>query len=148
MQIIDIVQIGILNIIDQGIDISRNRNIDHEHRAVFPLVLDLLLVDETNPRGIAFQLSEIVEHVGHLPKASKDAVRTPEQRLALEMLTQVRLADIEVLRKLDENGERALLREMLDQLIKGLPELSDVISRRYFSLTEEQPQRVHTRLTP
>lgn len=114
---------------------------------VFPLVLDLLLVDETNPRGIAFQLAAITEHVTELPKASQDAVRTPEQRLALEMLTQVRLADFDALRQLDEGGERAALRKVLDQLIVGLPDLSDIISRRYFSLTEEQPQRVHTRLT-
>jgi uncharacterized circularly permuted ATP-grasp superfamily protein/uncharacterized alpha-E superfamily protein len=115
---------------------------------VFPLVLDLLLVDETNPRGIAFQLSKIVDHLGDLPKASQDAVRTPEQRLALEMLTQVRLADIDALRMPDATGARGKLRRMLDQLIQGLPELSDIISRRYFSLTEEQPQRVHTRLSP
>lgn len=114
----------------------------------FPLVLDLLLVDETNPRGIAFQLVEIQEHIAELPKASQDAVRTPEQRLSLDLLTQVRLADIDVLRHLDENRERSELRIALDDLIVGLPRLSDIISRRYFSLTEEQPQRVHTRLAP
>jgi len=114
----------------------------------FPLVLDLLLVDETNPRGIAFQLVEIQDHIVELPKASQDAVRTPEQRLALDLLTQVRLADIDVLRHLDENRERSELRIALDDLIVGLPRLSDIISRRYFSLTEEQPQRVHTRLAP
>jgi uncharacterized circularly permuted ATP-grasp superfamily protein/uncharacterized alpha-E superfamily protein len=115
---------------------------------VFPLVLDLLLIDETNPRSIAFQLAAIEGHLTDLPKASQDAVRTPEQRLALDMLTRVRLASIDELRPLDENGERRALRAILDKLINGLPELSDVISRRYFSLTEEQPQRVHTRLTP
>lgn len=114
---------------------------------IFSPVLDLLLVDETNPRGIAFQLATLVEHVGQLPKASQDAVRTPEQRLALEMLTEVRLADMEALRKFDGKGERDELRALLDRLIEGLPELSDVISRRYFTLTEEQPQRVHMRLT-
>jgi len=115
---------------------------------VFPLVLDLLLVDETNPRSIAFQLAVIDQHLTELPKSSQDAVRTPEQRLALEMLTHVRLADMEELRMTDSAGERSTLQALLDELIGGLPGLSDVISRRYFSLTEEQPQRVHTRLTP
>ena len=73
---------------------------------------------------------------------------TPEQRMALDLLTQVRLADIEALRQVGENGERAALKVALDKLIAGLPQLSDIISRRYFSLTEEQPQRVHTRLAP
>ncbi len=114
----------------------------------FPLVLDLLLVDETNPRGIAFQLVELHEHISNLPMASRDAVRTPEQRLTLDLLTQVRLADIEAMRVVDLNGERTALGTALDRLITGLPELNDIISRRYFSLTEEQPQRVHTRLAP
>jgi len=114
----------------------------------FPLVLDLLLVDETNPRGIAFQLVELLEHIANLPLASQDAVRTPEQRMALDLLTQVRLADIERMRVVDQNGERTVLANALGNLITGLPQLSDIISRRYFSLTEEQPQRVHTRLTP
>lgn len=114
----------------------------------FPLVLDLLLVDETNPRGISFQLVELLDHITNLPKASQDAVRTPEQRLALDLLTQVRLADIDAMRLLDGSGKRQALQAVLDRLIAGLPQLSDIISRRYFSLTEEQPQRVHTRLTP
>lgn len=114
----------------------------------FPLVLDLLLVDETNPRGVAFQLVQISDHMAELPKASQDAVRTPEQRLALDLLTQVRLADIEALRIVGSDGTRGALKAALDRLITGLPQLSDIISRRYFSLTEEQPQRVHTRLAP
>ena len=114
----------------------------------FPLVLDLLFVDETNPRGIAFQLVKLLDHITNLPKASQDAVRTPEQRLALDLLTQVRLADIDAMRVVDANGERSALKQALDRLIVGLPQLSDIISRRYFSLTEEQPQRVHTRLAP
>lgn len=114
----------------------------------FPLVLDLLFVDETNPRGIAFQLVELLDHITNLPKASQDAVRTPEQRLALDLLTQVRLTDIDAMRIVDADGERQALKQALDRLIVGLPQLSDIISRRYFSLTEEQPQRVHTRLTP
>ncbi len=112
----------------------------------FPLVLDLLLVDETNPRGIAFQLVEISNHIADLPKASLDAIRTPEQRLALELLTQVRLADMDSLRLADPRGQRVNLTNALGRLVTGLPELSDIISRRYFSLTEEQPHRVHTRL--
>ncbi len=114
----------------------------------FPLALDLLLIEETNPRGIAFQMVELAEHISKLPKASQDAVRTNEQRLALELLTEVQLADADAMRVVDENGERPVLKAALDSLINGLPRLSDVISRRYFSLTEEQPQRVHTRLAP
>lgn len=114
----------------------------------FPLVLDLLLIDEQNPRSLAYQLSAVSDHMTLMPQASTDAVRTPEQRLALDTLTQVRLADIERLRLADSNGVRTELAALLTDLLTKLPELSDTISRRYFSLTEDQPQRVHTRLLP
>ena len=114
----------------------------------FPLVLDLLLIDEQNPRSLAYQLRAVSEHMTRMPQASTDAVRTPEQRLALDTLTQVRLADIEQLRNTDPSGQRSELAALLDDLLAKLPELSDTISRRYFSLTEDQPQRVHTRLLP
>ena len=114
----------------------------------FPLVLDLLLLDETNPRSLAYQLVAISEHMTGMPQASMDAVRTPEQRLALHALTQVRLADIDTLRLSGPDGLRSDLANLLDGLLAMLPELSDTISRRYFSLTEEQPHRVHTRLVP
>ena len=114
----------------------------------FPLVLDLLLIDEQNPRSLAYQLRAVSEHMTRMPQASMDAVRTPEQRLALDTLTQVRLADIETLRRSDDSGLRTELAALLDDLLAKLPELSDTISRRYFSLTEDQPQRVHTRLLP
>ena len=112
----------------------------------FPLVLDLLMVDETNPRSLAFQLVELSDQIAGLPKASLDAVRTPEQRLALELLTHVRLTDLDKLREADEAGHRTALVAFLDHIIERLPQLSDTLSRRYFSLTEEQPRRVHTRL--
>ena len=114
----------------------------------FPLVLDLLMLDETNPRSVAYQLVRIADHLNEMPKASQDAVRTPEQRNALELLTMVRLSDLEALRVSDDTGSRAKLNETIEAVVKGLPELSDIISRRYFSLTAEQPHRVHTRLVP
>ena len=33
-----------------------------------PAVIDLLLLDETNPRSIAFQIAALHEHVNYLPK--------------------------------------------------------------------------------
>src|SRR5262249_14621736 len=38
---------------------------------VLPLVLDLLLVDETNPRGVAFQLAALVRHIDTLPHSGQ-----------------------------------------------------------------------------
>lgn len=66
------------------------------YRTVFQLapVLDLLLVDEDNPKSLAFQCSRIAAHVEHLPRPNDRRYATAEERMALEMLTRVRLLDL------------------------------------------------------
>ncbi len=106
------------------------------------LVLDLLVIDERNPRGLAYQLALISEHISRLPKSSDDAVRAPDQRLALDLLTKVRLADVEEMAAVDPAGNRPVLSALLTELNRELPHLSELISRQYFSLADEQPQRL------
>jgi len=110
------------------------------------LVLDLLLIDETNPRSIAFQLDQIAQHLDALPLAAKDAVREDDQRQILMMLTAVRLADVNDLSETDDEGERSDLAALFEALVTGLPELSEIVTRRYLSLTEDIPRRLYTRL--
>ena len=45
------------------------------------LVLDLLLLDEANPRSAAFQLARLREHVEELPDSSGDARRSARWRV-------------------------------------------------------------------
>ncbi len=105
-------------------------------------VLDLLLIDETNPRSLAFQLSTLAEQIDALPKSSDDAVRSPDQRQALQLLTQTRLVDLDALVKRDASGGRPELQRLLSTLKKELPQLSETLSRHYFSLADDQPQRL------
>lgn len=109
-------------------------------------VLDLLMVDETNPRSLAFQLSALNEHVAGLPKSSDDAVRATDHRLSLELLSRVQLSDINELVKVGVNSERSELKTLLSSLIVELPQLSETISRQYFSLADEQPQRLRSQM--
>ncbi|MGO8953892.1 MAG: circularly permuted type 2 ATP-grasp protein [Rhodomicrobium sp.] len=112
---------------------------------VLSLILDLLMVDESNPRGIGFQLSTISEHLAALPQASQHSPHTEEQRLILDLLTRVRLAKVSDLARPDAAGTRTGLQELLNHLIAGLPKLSEAITRRYFNLTEDELRRVYTR---
>ncbi len=109
-------------------------------------VLDLLVIDETNPRSIAYQLAKVSDFIGELPKSSDDAVRAPDQRLALGILTKVRLADVKELSEATEDGQRIALQQLFSQVIAELPQLSELVSRHYFSLADEQPQRLHINL--
>jgi uncharacterized circularly permuted ATP-grasp superfamily protein/uncharacterized alpha-E superfamily protein len=112
---------------------------------ILSLVLDLLMVDESNPRGIGFQLRAIDEHLHALPQASPHAPHNEEQRLILDLLTRVRLAKVTSLEHANAEGKRHELQKLLSRLISGLPKLSEAITRRYFNLTEDELRRVYTR---
>lgn len=108
------------------------------------LVLDLLICDESNPRALGYQLSEISNHINALPKSSPDQAGTEEQRVILDVITKIRLANPADLAQLDNENGRSNLKFLLDDQLAALTSLSELISRRYFSLTDEQPIRVHT----
>ena len=96
-------------------------------------VLDLLLLDETNPRSLAFQLVEIDGHFAHLPNEGPH--RSGEQRLVLKLLTELRLADVPSLLRAGTEGDSAL-EGLLDRTAKALPELSEIIARNHFAHAE------------
>ena len=96
-------------------------------------VLDLLLLDESNPRSLAFQVAALTDDVDHLPHEGKRTGRSPEQRLMLSLLTALRLADVEHLARVEAAGKRTSLDELLGRLTGSLPSLSDVITQAYLS---------------
>jgi uncharacterized alpha-E superfamily protein len=96
-------------------------------------VLDLLLADETNPRSLAFQLAALADDVEHLPRDANHPGRSPEQRLMLSSLTALRLADIDQLARVDAEGHRPELRELLGRLATALPALSDALTQTFLS---------------
>lgn len=111
---------------------------------MLPLVLDLLLIDESNPRSLAFQLAAIERQLESLPRASEAIALPDERRRALQLATAVRLADVRYLAE----GDKSELAQLMDLMVRDLPELSNAIARRYFSLLEAKPQRLRTRLGP
>jgi uncharacterized circularly permuted ATP-grasp superfamily protein/uncharacterized alpha-E superfamily protein len=115
---------------------------------VLPLVLDLLLADEMNPRSLVFQLAAISEHFGHLPQDPREPPQTAERKLILDLLTRVRLADVLELSKAPQNGEREAFEALFALLVAELPRLSAAITRRYFNLTEDEITRIHPRPGP
>jgi uncharacterized alpha-E superfamily protein len=112
---------------------------------MLPLVLDLLLLDETNPRSLAYQLSSISQHLSGMPQSKQGVSLTDERRLILSMLTSIRLADVEAFAK---DSSRMELQTAVRNQLRLLPQLTTAIERHYFNLLEEQPHRVHTRLEP
>lgn len=103
---------------------------------MLPPVIDLLLLDETNPRSVGFQVAAVFDHVDQLPRDPDEDVRSAQQRLVLSLLTEVRLAEVAQLCDEDSEGRRGALETLLDTVGARLPHLSELITRDYFSHTE------------
>jgi uncharacterized circularly permuted ATP-grasp superfamily protein/uncharacterized alpha-E superfamily protein len=99
-------------------------------------VLDLLLIDDTNPRSVLYQLVALAEHVEHLPHDHARPSLSPAQRLALMALNSLRLAEIDVLCEASADGHRAHLETLLTRLRTDLPALSDAMTHHYLSHAE------------
>lgn len=100
------------------------------HLQIAPL-LDLLLTDETNPRSVLFQITAIVDHVANLPRKKATAIRSMEERIALALQHYLQMADVYLLSKVDDQGERGQLSQLLCQLSSQLPRLAEVIAHKY-----------------
>jgi uncharacterized alpha-E superfamily protein len=101
-----------------------------------PPVIDLLVLDETNPRSIAFQVRVLADHVDQLPRDPDLYARSPEQREVLLLLTDIQLADIAELCHEDKDGRRSALDQLLVHIVRAMPRLSELIGRDYFSHAE------------
>jgi uncharacterized circularly permuted ATP-grasp superfamily protein/uncharacterized alpha-E superfamily protein len=102
------------------------------------LAIDLLLIDEANPRAVAFQLARLREHVEQLPEGSTPMRRSPEFRFATDALAAVQLAELsEVARVVD--GHRPGLEALADRLGEDLRGLSHALTQDY--LTHAAPFR-------
>jgi uncharacterized circularly permuted ATP-grasp superfamily protein/uncharacterized alpha-E superfamily protein len=96
-----------------------------------PIVLDLLITDETNPRSLVHQLAVITSHIDKLPRDEVQAGLAAEQRVALAIHNSVRLADVFELAQVDSKGERGSLQRLLARVSEQLPKLSDAVSNRF-----------------
>ncbi len=105
------------------------------------VVLDLLLLDETNPRSVGYQLVQIQKQVTGLPHRSRPPHRGPEDRLALETLTALRVADLDRTSRPDwDPGTDETVSRTFADLSTRLLTLSTLLSRDYFSHVEAQRQ--------
>lgn len=94
-------------------------------------VLDLLLTDETNPRSLAYQLADLAEQVGKLPREGSLPLLDPEQRLIMTALHQIRMVDLNMLRELPVGRKPTRVQKLLVKLENQLPKLSNAIVRKY-----------------
>ena len=111
-------------------------------------VLDLLLLDESNPRSVGYQLVQIRDQVVGLPQKKPLPHRSAEERIVLEALTTLQVTDLGHYSTSTWDED---MYEALSQLFAGLStrllSLSETLSRDYFSHIEVQQQLTATRST-
>ncbi len=93
-------------------------------------VLDLLLLDEGNPRSLAFQLNTLSIHAAALPATTASAVGR-EKELLDAASTQLQAAHLLTLTTNPEAGRA--VSELAGTLHHQLMEVSDALTHRYFA---------------
>ena len=96
------------------------------------LVIDLLLLDEANPRAVAFQLVSLRQRFAQLVRGPRENVEALVQRLRETPLAT--LAEVPQPPGASERArERPHLAALLDELSAGLPALADALGHAYLS---------------
>ena len=98
-------------------------------------VLDLLLLDDSNTRAVAFQLAAVSEHIRHLPRDPKAPSPTREERLIDQAVATLRQVDPHTVYRDEEAGAREVT-ALLHSIEVDLRALSETITYFYFSHAE------------
>ncbi|MGD8267128.1 MAG: circularly permuted type 2 ATP-grasp protein [Desulfobacterales bacterium] len=104
-------------------------------------VLDLLLLDDRNPRALIFQLDRIRDHITDLPQERGAYRLRLEERLILEASTRLRLSDTESLcRQASPDDGYPHLASLLKDMRRLMEQASEAISHAYFIHTPKLHQ--------
>lgn len=96
--------------------------------------IDLLILDESNPRSLAFQIAALESALGDLPRVGP--YRSAEHRLVLKLLTTLRVTDAAELGAVDADGARPALSALLEEAEATLEQVSVLVSKAYFAHAE------------
>jgi uncharacterized alpha-E superfamily protein len=98
-------------------------------------VYDLVLLDDTNPRSLLFQLAQLEKHFARLPHERENALPSPGQRVLIESVARLRLLDPRELTPLEGGWHDAATGTVIRATLADLPRLSDAIAVSYFAHT-------------
>jgi uncharacterized circularly permuted ATP-grasp superfamily protein/uncharacterized alpha-E superfamily protein len=101
----------------------------------FPLVVDLLVKDQTNPRSVAYQLERLALHCRRLP--GEPVFATEMYEWVADVADGLQQIDIP---RLHDNDQETLtvMQEALEETESRLPAISDRLTLRYFAHSVSQ----------
>ncbi len=109
------------------------------------LAMHLLLLDEINPKSVAYQFRRIDHDVRQLPGKRNSDYQDPLLRLATVGLSRVRLADVEML--INNGSDRQTMEKFLKVLQQIPTDITTALTANYFTHTEVQRSLVRTSLS-
>ncbi|MCC6918801.1 MAG: circularly permuted type 2 ATP-grasp protein [Alphaproteobacteria bacterium] len=101
-------------------------------------VIDLLVLDETNPRSIAHQIATLKRHAVALPRSTPAQVRGRDKELIEAVYARLRSGDAGELAKLDRKKARGELRKLVGLIQDRLADLSNEYGESYFRLVSRR----------
>ncbi len=96
--------------------------------------LDLMMVDDSNPRSLFYQISELKQHMLKLPntKTSSRNMST-EAKIIIKSLNDIQLTDLKTLAMINEVSlSRESLGQLMDTLLEQMEQFTQCISDKYF----------------
>jgi uncharacterized circularly permuted ATP-grasp superfamily protein/uncharacterized alpha-E superfamily protein len=109
-----------------------------------PLVLELLLLDETHPRSVAYQLHQLSIHISALPRVKMTSQLSKEERLILKAYTDLRLCNVfELTQASEEEGIYTEFEQLLANTTDLLWRLAESIADAYFSHSQTSQLIIH-----
>ncbi len=103
-------------------------------------VLELLLLDATNPRSLGYQLNRLNEHIARLPRDRAPYRLDEDERAILEASSLVRLSNPKRLAEKVDPDRYVHLEEVLKKVSAFLSSASEAISKSYFSHIQKTQQ--------
>lgn len=120
---------AVLEVVDSTITYRSRYNLLPEMAAVY----DLVLLDDTNPRSLLFQLLQLEKHFGRLPREKEGALPSPAHRILIHALSSARLVDPRDLIPGKGDWQETSAGRTLRQIRQELPGLTEALSASYFA---------------
>lgn len=97
-------------------------------------VYDLVLLDDTNPRSLFFQVNQIAQHFERLPREMESV--TPQQKILRDCVSRLRTLDTRELAGRTKDWSAGETGRVIAETLRDLPRLSDAIAVSYFAHSE------------
>ena len=110
----------------------------YRSQAQLETLLDLLLVDEDNPRSVGHGLVRLADDLDAMPPGADGRLRE-DQRHLLRVSTALRLCETASLAETDDHGRRHALEALLAELADGLLQTAEAVERVH--VIHRLPQR-------